>query len=471
MKKTIIRLLSAVLTITMLATSFSAAIPAVAPQNDFRLAQTMEIYLLELSSRQYSRINGESFISVMNGLPKLKEVASPSKEKAAFTLLAVNPARNFSKTTIELRPGELRFGKTSYRISKGYYDRLVKAIGDAAKEKSPCPQWLTWMNPNRIIHFMGWSGNIRIGANKPSWSVQIQDLVETLRFIEVKDRSFKRTDERFDANKQPVVAANDLFFELTFDNDVIYHILIKGDKLYITSSDMDFGCEYTLKNNTMTRMLRQKLREVNNTPMFADLPDGGAPVSLTPEINPATGKPVIYLYPEKTRDVSVKVHFKGELCYTFPAYNGGWNVTASPDGTLVNKADGTTHYYLFWDGNPDFQDWDMSRGFVVKGSETQKFFEDTMPKLGLTPREYNDFIVYWTPILSRNPYNLLSFSTTQYEAIAPLEITPAPDTVLRVHMLYKALEAPVSVPEQKLPKAPARRGFTVVEWGATRVPA
>jgi hypothetical protein len=218
----------------------------------------------------------------------------------------------------------------------------------------------------------------------------------------------------------------------------------------------------------MIQTLRQKIEDVvtvpDNIPKTAD--DGAPELSFE---NPLTAKPVIYLYPEKTRDISVKLDFKGELKYTYPDYNSGWNVTASPDGTLINKADNTTHYYLFWDGNADFKGWDMSEGFVVAGSEIQSFLASTLPKLGLTPREYNDFITYWTPILSNNKYNLLSFSTTQYEAVAPLEISPKPDTIIRVHMLYKAIDAPVKVKEQALPKTPARDGFTVVEWGATRV--
>ena len=35
--------------------------------------------------------------------------------------------------------------------------------------------------------------------------------------------------------------------------------------------------------------------------------------------------------------------------YTYPTYNDGWEVTAYPDGRLINKADGTEHY-LFWEG-------------------------------------------------------------------------------------------------------------------------
>ena len=88
--------------------------------------------------------------------------------------------------------------------------------------------------------------------------------------------------------------------------------------------------------------------------------------------------------------------------------------------------------------------------------------------MGLTPREYNDFITYWVPELSQNAYNLVTFSAAQYEAIAPLAVSPMPDTVLRVHMVCKPAEKPVQITQQMLPKAPERKGFTLVEWGGTR---
>jgi hypothetical protein len=184
-------------------------------------------------------------------------------------------------------------------------------------------------------------------------------------------------------------------------------------------------------------------------------------------MNPRTAKPVIYLYPQKTQDVSVRLNFMGELCNTDPAYNGCWNVTAAPDGTLVNKSDKAIYRYLFWDGTSGFKDWDFSEGFVVSGGEAESFLKDKLPAMGLTERECSDFIAYWAPVLSKNVYNLVTFSTAQYQSIARLNIAPAPDTVLRVHMVFKAVDAPVAVKEQILPKAPQRSGFTVVEWGGT----
>ena len=50
----------------------------------------------------------------------------------------------------------------------------------------------------------------------------------------------------------------------------------------------------------------------------------------------------------------------------------------------------------------------------------------------------------------------------------PLEITPVPDTVIRVVMEWKGLNKYVEIPQQKL-TTPQRNGFTVVEWGGTEV--
>ena len=67
-----------------------------------------------------------------------------------------------------------------------------------------------------------------------------------------------------------------------------------------------------------------------------------------------------------------------------------------------------------------------------------------------------------------NPYNLIAFQEEVYTQNAALTISPAPDTLLRVFMAWQGLEAPVEVRPQTL-TAPARTGFTVVEWGGAEV--
>ena len=177
-------------------------------------------------------------------------------------------------------------------------------------------------------------------------------------------------------------------------------------------------------------------------------------------------KPVIYLYPESTTDVTVKLDYAGEITCTYPEYKDGWKVTASPDGTLKD-ANGQTYNYLYWEGQ-NHVEYDFSEGFCVAGSDTAAFLESALSQLGLTRQEANEFMVYWLPQMQENPYNLIAFQSDVYTQAAQLSITPEPDTMLRVFMAWKPLKKAVELPTQNL-SAPERTGFTVVEWGGCEV--
>ena len=174
------------------------------------------------------------------------------------------------------------------------------------------------------------------------------------------------------------------------------------------------------------------------------------------------GKPVIYLYPEKEQEVNVKLDLDGKFTFTYPEYNNGWNVTAKPDGTIIS--DGKEYSYLFWEGlMPTFKP-DFKEGFVVKGSDSAEFLRETLSQMGLTPKEYNEFIVYWAPKLQENEYNKIYFAEDDYTDEAKLEINPKPDSILRVFMVYEKADENTILPKQEI-KPFERKGFTVVEWG------
>ena len=180
----------------------------------------------------------------------------------------------------------------------------------------------------------------------------------------------------------------------------------------------------------------------------------------------AEEKPVIYLYPETETRVTVKLDLPGELTCAYPAYDGGWTVTAAPDGTLTDEH-GQTYNYLYWEGEVA-NGFDFSKGFCVAGSDTAAFLEDALDRLGLTRREANEFLVYWLPRMQDNPYNLIAFQQEAYTQSAKLTVSPQPDSVLRVFMAWKPLARPVDIPAQILPGF-ERRGFTLVEWGGAEV--
>lgn len=174
-------------------------------------------------------------------------------------------------------------------------------------------------------------------------------------------------------------------------------------------------------------------------------------------------KPVIYLYPEETTNVTVRLEYDGQLTHTYPFYGGEWGVRAEPDGTLY---DGNREYYcLFWEGESS-KSYSFDEGFCVKGADTAVFLERALRVLGLSDKEANEFIIYWAPQMEGNEYNLISF----VEAEDRLIVTPMPDTVIQVTMVWKPVTDYVDVtPQVLLPVE--RTGFVVVEWGGSRIDA
>lgn len=184
------------------------------------------------------------------------------------------------------------------------------------------------------------------------------------------------------------------------------------------------------------------------------------------ELPDETLKPVIYLYPEYPTDVTVELTYAGTLTCSYPAYENGWTVSASPDGTLTDSR-GTTYNYLYWEGVTNAE-YDFSTGFCIPGEDTAEFLEEALAALGLNRREANEFIVYWLPLMESNAYNLISFQTDAYTELAALTVMPSPDTILRVFMAWKPLDEQTEITPQEL-VAPTRDGFVLVEWGGGQV--
>jgi hypothetical protein len=176
------------------------------------------------------------------------------------------------------------------------------------------------------------------------------------------------------------------------------------------------------------------------------------------------GKPVIYLYPTTPTNVSVQLQPVGGFSKTVPSYGNGWNVLAKPTGELTNRADGKTYPYLFWEGRGGLYS-EPTEGAVVAQSEVHSFLVSNLGKLGLNHQETADFIEFWEPRMQGSPYYKVSFLGTQtMDQLAPMTITPKPDTVIRILMDFRPLQSKISIPAQRLGHIP-RTGFTVIEWG------
>ncbi len=198
-------------------------------------------------------------------------------------------------------------------------------------------------------------------------------------------------------------------------------------------------------------------------------------------------KPVIYLYPESEMFVNVKLDCGGDLTFTYPNYFPnidvlipGWNVLASPDGTL--KTNNKSYNYLFWEGKTEISKikTNYEEGFIVSSDTLISFLENSLATAGLNSKESADFITYWAPRMLNNKKNYVHFMfTNEYDKIATINVTPKPDNILRLYMIWSDVtnDTPTNITNQTIPhfKREARpddsvgRGFTVVEWGGSEV--
>jgi hypothetical protein len=185
----------------------------------------------------------------------------------------------------------------------------------------------------------------------------------------------------------------------------------------------------------------------------------------------AVYKPLILLYPQSDIQVNISLEYAPWFSATYPEYDGskkGWSVLAHPDGTLLDSRTHQDTYGLFWEGNPQSNQYDLSHGFVIKWSELRNFLYSKLTEIGLNTKEKSDFIMFWYPKLQEYPYIQITFAWQDYTDTAKLSITPTPDTLLRVFIVAKPLTEYRDIPKQKL-KRFERKWFSMVEWGGTIV--
>ena len=179
-------------------------------------------------------------------------------------------------------------------------------------------------------------------------------------------------------------------------------------------------------------------------------------------------KPVIYLYPKETEEITVKLGHPEKITCSYPKYKDEWSVIANPDGTLKDIKTGKNLYSLYWEGVGTTK-INKNKGFIVKGEESSKFLEEKLAILGLTERESEEFIIYWLPKLEANKYNYIRFANMEeINEYMPLEVSINPDSLIRISMQFKGLDEPIQVEEQIL-ETPERNGFVVVEWGGSEI--
>lgn len=176
-------------------------------------------------------------------------------------------------------------------------------------------------------------------------------------------------------------------------------------------------------------------------------------------------KPAIYLYPEKTSLINVKIGPAiGQRTVTIPPYDPkiGWQVTADPLGNIYWGGMSFTH--LFYEAmTPDPKI--PSEGWIIDGNNVSTSLVDIGQDLGLNQAESKELGRYWALKLQSSPYYFVGLiEQSEIDRLEPLEITPNPDTTIRIRLYFKALNQIMPVANPVL-EVRERKGFTAVEWG------
>jgi len=175
-------------------------------------------------------------------------------------------------------------------------------------------------------------------------------------------------------------------------------------------------------------------------------------------------KPVIYLYPEKEEKIRVKVEPKGGITVSEPEYGQGWEVVAKPCGELTDPKTGNIYQYLFWEGGGDFYK-QPEKGFVVYKEDVPEFLISSLSGYNFNDKEIKDFLDFWLPFMQKYSYYFITFLETEdMDNLAPLNVSPKPDTVIRILMDFSPLEELIEVEGFEI-NSPEREGFTLIEWG------
>ncbi|KAH9960153.1 hypothetical protein BC827DRAFT_1209480 [Russula dissimulans] len=191
-------------------------------------------------------------------------------------------------------------------------------------------------------------------------------------------------------------------------------------------------------------------------------------------------KPVIYLYPPSSL-LHVTVDLRLTSSWSFsavypsprttvpfeqhhPAQSLTWAITAEPDGTLVEKTTGAKVSYLYWEADAssrlvtpdssrattpveDTEAFDPSRPSVNPGDSillpigrVAGYLDVALKALALHTEARTSFITYWLPDLLKYEYVALRFlPQASYERAAQMRVSPTPDVVTRVFMLFRGV--------------------------------
>ncbi|KAL1675821.1 hypothetical protein EV122DRAFT_217705 [Schizophyllum commune] len=241
------------------------------------------------------------------------------------------------------------------------------------------------------------------------------------------------------------------------------------------------------------------------------------------------GKPVIYLYAPQLIEATVRLSLVDDWAFSavYPVVpvkgtDAGqqleWRVQTRHDGTLLELNTGMEVAYLYWEAEtqgslarasspppspvltapatrhkevftPGMSNLCDEDSVLLAVSNITPYLDAALKFMGLHTEARTSFITYWLPSILKYDFVALRFvEQAAYERAAPLEVTPAPDVVTRVFMLFRGVgkvdlgrwakalaraDEPASrwrdVVGAQLDKTLNASLFRVIEWGGMEV--
>ncbi len=204
-------------------------------------------------------------------------------------------------------------------------------------------------------------------------------------------------------------------------------------------------------------------------------------------------KPALYLYPDTTQRIEVKLDRSIKYKNTVPKYNKktGWVVEAEPTGVIrdlqpkyteckklptkefgleyaLNACQINKYPYIYWDGIQLAKPLpDKSTGFHVKKDDIVSFLTSKADELGMNTTEKKEFIKYWSQQMQETGwkyFRVYFLQNEEVDAYLPISLNPAPKSSNRLQIIVRQAGKRTKIEEQKLLPF-NREGYTLVEWG------
>ncbi|KAF9264525.1 hypothetical protein L218DRAFT_862521 [Marasmius fiardii PR-910] len=190
-------------------------------------------------------------------------------------------------------------------------------------------------------------------------------------------------------------------------------------------------------------------------------------------------KPVIYLLSQQEREATVRLSLapQWEVSALYPVVpitrcsrgkvhqTVQWSVQTRKDNTLIETTTGSEVAYLFWEARSSLPEVPPSpppsprldnrtketfvpnnpqitpqTSVILSIEALPAYLEKVLKALAFHTEARTSFITYWLPSFLRHKHIALRFlPQSAYEEAAPLDVTPAPDVVTRIFMLFRGI--------------------------------